>query len=206
MSIFSLFLRGGILMYVLLLLSIAVVAIAIEKYRSLRTARKANAKIVSLLSQQEKLDNIRAILRVYGINSPLGVMLDKLYNTENIDTELVKQSMETAAETEILKLEKGMGWLSTIAAIAPLIGFLGTVIGMVRVFMNIQGQSQNGIDINILAGGIWEALITTVGGLIVGIIAIVIYNDLVQHLENFAKEMQEKAVEYLVRYEKIERK
>ena len=206
MSIFSLFLRGGILMYVLLLLSIAVVTIAIEKYRSLRTARKANTKIVSLLSQQEKLDNIRAILRVYGINSPLGVMLDKLYNTENIDMELVKQSMETAAETEILKLEKGMGWLSTIAAIAPLIGFLGTVVGMVRVFMNIQGQSQNGIDINILAGGIWEALITTVGGLIVGIIAIVIYNDLVQHLENFAKEMQEKAVEYLVRYEKIERK
>jgi biopolymer transport protein ExbB len=113
--------------------------------------------------------------------------------------------METAAESEILKLEKGMGWLSTIAAIAPLIGFLGTVTGMVRVFMNIQGQSQNGIDINILAGGIWEALITTVGGLIVGIVAIVLYNDLVQHLENFAKDMQEKAVEHLVRYQKIER-
>ncbi len=205
MSIFSLFLRGGILMYVLLLLSIAVVAIVIEKYRSLKVARKANAKIISSLAQQEKLDNVRAILRVYGANSPLGVMLDKLYNAEDIDVELVKESMETAAESEILKLEKGMGWLSTIAAIAPLIGFLGTVTGMVRVFMNIQGQSQNGIDINILAGGIWEALITTVGGLIVGIIAIVLYNGLVQQLENFAKEMQEKAVEHLVRYKKVER-
>ncbi|MGB4309954.1 MAG: MotA/TolQ/ExbB proton channel family protein [Candidatus Cloacimonadaceae bacterium] len=205
MSIFSLFLRGGILMYVLLLLSIAAVAIAIDKYRSLKIARKANAKIASLISQQEKLDNVRAILRVYGIDSPLGVMLDKLYNSEDVDMELVKESMETAAESEILKLEKGMGWLSTIAAIAPLIGFLGTVTGMVRVFMNIQGQSQNGIDINILAGGIWEALITTVGGLIVGIVAIVLYNDLVQHLENFAKDMQEKAVEHLVRYQKIER-
>ena len=205
MSIFSLFLRGGILMYVLLLLSIAAVTIVIEKYRSLKIARKANAKIVSSLAQQEKLDNVRAILRVYGANSPLGVMLDKLYNAENTGIELVKESMETAAESEILRLEKGMGWLSTIAAIAPLIGFLGTVTGMVRVFMNIQGQSQNGIDINILAGGIWEALITTVGGLIVGIIAIVLYNDLVQQLENFAKEMQEKAVEHLVRYQKIER-
>lgn len=205
MSIFSLFLRGGILMYVLLLLSIAAVAIAIDKYRSLKIARKANAKIASLIFQQEKLDNVRAILRVYGIDSPLGVMLDKLYNSEDVDMELVKESMETAAESEILKLEKGMGWLSTIAAIAPLIGFLGTVTGMVRVFMNIQGQSQNGIDINILAGGIWEALITTVGGLIVGIVAIVLYNDLVQHLENFAKDMQEKAVEHLVRYQKIER-
>ncbi|HAN41536.1 MAG TPA: MotA/TolQ/ExbB proton channel family protein [Candidatus Cloacimonetes bacterium] len=192
-------------MYVLLLLSIAAVAIAIDKYRSLKIARKANAKIASLISQQEKLDNVRAILRVYGIDSPLGVMLDKLYNSEDVDMELVKESMETAAESEILKLEKGMGWLSTIAAIAPLIGFLGTVTGMVRVFMNIQGQSQNGIDINILAGGIWEALITTVGGLIVGIVAIVLYNDLVQHLENFAKDMQEKAVEHLVRYQKIER-
>ncbi len=205
MAIFSLFLRGGILMYVLLLLSIAVVAIVIEKYRSLKVARKANAKIISSLAQQEKLDNVRAILRVYGANSPLGVMLDKLYNAEDIDIDLVKESMETAAESEILKLEKGMGWLSTIAAIAPLIGFLGTVTGMVRVFMNIQGQSQNGIDINILAGGIWEALITTVGGLIVGIIAIVLYNGLVQQLENFAKEMQEKAVEHLVRYKKVER-
>lgn len=192
-------------MYVLLLLSIAAVAIAIDKYRSLKIARKANAKIASLISQQEKLDNVRAILRVYGIDSPLGVMLDKLYNSEDVDMELVKESMETAAESEILKLEKGMGWLSTIAAIAPLIGFLGTVTGMVRVFMNIQGQSQNGIDINILAGGIWEALITTVGGLIVGIVATVLYNDLVQHLENFAKDMQEKAVEHLVRYQKIER-
>lgn len=192
-------------MYVLLLLSIAAVAIAIDKYRSLKIARKANAKIASLISQQEKLDNVRAILRVYGIDSPLGVMLDKLYNSEDVDMGLVKESMETAAESEILKLEKGMGWLSTIAAIAPLIGFLGTVTGMVRVFMNIQGQSQNGIDINILAGGIWEALITTVGGLIVGIVAIVLYNDLVQHLENFAKDMQEKAVEHLVRYQKIER-
>ena len=205
MSIFSLFLRGGILMYVLLLISIAAVAIAIDNYRSLKIARKANAKIASLISQQEKLDNVRAILRVYGIDSPLGVMLDKLYNSEDVDMELVKESMETAAESEILKLEKGMGWLSTIAAIAPLIGFLGTVTGMVRVFMNIQGQSQNGIDINILAGVIWEALITTVGGLIVGIVAIVLYNDLVQHLENFAKDMQEKAVEHLVRYQKIER-
>lgn len=205
MSIFSLFLRGGILMYVLLLLSIAAVAIVIEKYRSLKMVRKANAKIVTSLAQQQKLDNVRAILRVYGANSPLGVMLDKLYNAGDTGIELVKESMESAAEAEILKLEKGMGWLSTIAAIAPLIGFLGTVTGMVRVFMNIQGQSQNGIDINILAGGIWEALLTTVGGLIMGIVAIVLYNDLVQQLENFAKEMQEKAVEHLIRFQKIER-
>ncbi len=203
MSIFNLFLRGGILMYVLLLLSIAVVAIVIEKYRSLRAARIANEKIKNSLSQQEKLDNVKAILRVYGSNSPLGVMLDRLYNSADTEIDLVKESMEAAAESEIMKLERGMGWLSTFAAIAPLIGFLGTVIGMVRVFMSIQGQSQNGIDINILAGGIWEALLTTIGGLVVGIVAIILYNDLVQNLENFAKEMQEQAISYVIRHQKM---
>ena len=66
-----------------------------------------------------------------------------------------------------------MGWLSTFAAIAPLIGFLGTVIGMVNVFMKIQAASQSGVDISMLAGGIWVALLTTVGGLIVGIATII---------------------------------
>lgn len=192
-------------MYVLLLLSIAVIAIVIDKYRALRTAKKANLKIKESLQQQDKLDNIRAILRVYGINSPLGAMLNKLYNSSTDDLDLIKESMEASANGEIQKLERGMGWLSTFAAVAPLIGFLGTVIGMVRVFMNIQGQSQNGIDINVLAGGIWEALLTTIGGLVVGIIAIILYNDIVQNLEAFAKSMQEEALEYLIRYQASEK-
>jgi len=96
-----------------------------------------------------------------------------------------------------------MGWLSTFAAIAPLIGFLGTVIGMVKVFMNIQGNSQSGVDISMLAGGIWEALLTTIGGLIVGIVVIIFYNDLVQYLENIVKDMQDSAVEYTIKYQNI---
>ena len=192
-------------MYVLLLLSIAVIAIVIDKYRALSTAKKANLKIKESLQQQDKLDNIRAILRVYGIHSPLGAMLNKLYNSSTDDMDLIKESMEATANGEVQKLERGMGWLSTFAAVAPLIGFLGTVIGMVRVFMNIQGQSQNGIDINVLAGGIWEALLTTIGGLVVGFIAIILYNDIVQNLEAFAKSMQEEALEYLIRYQASEK-
>lgn len=204
MTVFNLMLRGGLLMYVLLLISVAVIAIVIEKYRVLRQVAQANKKIQSSLHQQDKVDSIRAILRVYGTNSPLGAMLNKLYNASTDDMNLIKESMESTANHELHKLEKGMGWLSTFAAVAPLIGFLGTVIGMVRVFMNIQGQSQNGIDLNILAGGIWEALITTIGGLVVGIIAIIFYNDLVQNLENIAKDMQDKSIDYVIRYQKKE--
>lgn len=193
-------------MYVLVLISIAVVAIVIEKYRRLAQVRKTNAQLRSSLLQTQNPDQIREVLLSQGKSSPLGLMLDKLYNAETNDPGLIQNSMESTANMELHKLEKGMGWLSTFAAIAPLIGFLGTVTGMVRVFMNIQGQGQNSVDINILAGGIWEALLTTIGGLIVGIVAIVFYNDIVQNMENVAKEMQSSAIENVIMFRKTQPK
>jgi biopolymer transport protein ExbB len=203
MSIFSLFVKGGILMWVLLAISFVVIALVIEKYRAISRARKQNEKLLNALQSQDKLDSIKSVLRIYGEETPLCQILSKLYNEHLSDEILQKESLETAATMEMHKLEKGMGWLSTFAAVAPLIGFLGTVMGMVRVFMNIQGQNQSGIDISILAGGIWEALLTTVGGLIVGIIAIIFYNDLVQNLENMAKEMQDHTVSHMIRIKSL---
>lgn len=204
MTILNLFLRGGILMYVLVLISIAVVAIVIQKYRHLAQVRRTNAKLRSSLLQTDSPDQIREVLLNQGKTSMLGLMLDKLYNAETKELDLIQSSMESTANMELHKLEKGMGWLSTFAAVAPLIGFLGTVTGMVRVFMNIQGQGQNSVDINILAGGIWEALLTTIGGLIVGIVAIVFYNDIVQNMENVAKEMQNYEIENVIMFRKTQ--
>jgi len=133
-------------------------------------------------------------------------MLDKLYNAETDDIDLIQESMESIGNRELHNLEKGMDWLSTLSAIAPLVGFLGTVIGMVQVFMNIQGQGQNTVDINTLAGGIWVALLTTVGGLVVGIPAIIFYNNLVQKLEDLAKDMQHEVVEHEIKYRKMIKK
>jgi biopolymer transport protein ExbB len=130
-------------------------------------------------------------------------MLDKLYNAQTNDMELIQESMEAIGNRELHNLEKGMDWLSSLSAIAPLVGFLGTVIGMVQVFMNIQGQGQSTVDINMLAGGIWVALLTTVGGLIVGIPAIIFYNNLVQKLEDLAKDMQHEVIEQEIKYRKM---
>lgn len=190
-------------MYVLLLISVAVIGIVIEKYRQLSRVMKSNLRLQQALNQQDKFDNMRSVLKIHGEGSPLGVMLDKLFYSKTKDMELINQSMESAANLQLHSLEKGMGWLSTFAAVAPLIGFLGTVIGMVRVFMNIQMQSSAGVDINILAGGIWEALLTTIGGLVVGIISIIFYNDLVQKLENIMRDMQESAIEHIIKYKNI---
>ena len=190
-------------MYVLLVISVIVIGIVIEKYRQLKHVKNSNQKLQRSLRQQDKLDNMRSVLKIYGTDSPLGVMLDKLFNSQTQNLDLINQSMESTANLLLHELEKGMGWLSTFAAIAPLIGFLGTVIGMVRVFMNIQGQSQSGVDISMLAGGIWVALLTTIGGLIVGIVTIIFYNDLVQNLENIVKDMQDTAVEYIIKVENL---
>lgn len=200
MSILSLMLQGGFLMYILLLISVAVVAIVIEKYRQLARVKKANRPILETLAQNDKGKDLKALLEEHQALSPVAGMLIKVMKSESNDKDLMVQSLESAANHELHQLERGMAWLSTFAAIAPLIGFLGTVIGMVRVFMNIQHQSSAGIDINILAGGIWVALLTTIGGLIVGIVSIVFYNDILQKLENILHEMQDAATTYLLAY------
>ncbi|MBP7310762.1 MAG: MotA/TolQ/ExbB proton channel family protein [Candidatus Cloacimonetes bacterium] len=190
-------------MFVLLLISVIAIGIIIEKYLQLKRVRKANAALRDSLGQQQTLEGIRSALASSGSASPLGIMLDKLFNSSTTKLELLSQSMESSANLQLHELEKGLGWLSTFAAIAPLIGFLGTVIGMVRVFMKIQLSSQTTVDISMLSGGIWEALLTTIGGLVVGIPMIIFYNDLVQKLENIVKDMQDSAVEYTIKFQEL---
>ncbi|HNW25005.1 MAG TPA: MotA/TolQ/ExbB proton channel family protein [Candidatus Cloacimonas sp.] len=203
MSLLNLIAKGGFLMYVLTVISVISIGIVIEKYRQFRKVRLANYKLLQTLKGQDKLENYRALINMHNSSCPMGVMLDKLFNSQSDDLDLINQSMEATANLELHRLEKGLGWLSTFAAIAPLIGFLGTVIGMVNVFMKIQAGSQSGVDISMLAGGIWVALLTTVGGLIVGIATIIFYNDLVQKLENIVKDMQDTAIEYIIKYKNL---
>jgi len=199
MSILELMLMGGLLMYVLVLISVAVLGIVIEKYRQIAKTKRANKPLLEALEQAALPANLSDLVQEHAATSPIARMLTKVIGNRTEDKDLLAQGLESAANNELHRLESGMGWLSTFAAIAPLIGFLGTVIGMVRVFMNIQHQSSAGIDINILAGGIWVALLTTIGGLIVGIISIVFYNDLVQRLESILHDMQDSATNYLVK-------
>ena len=201
MTIFSLFVRGGFLMFVLLFISVIAVGIIIEKYLLLRKVKRGNRLLQDELKQKHDIQGIKAILETNGGNCPLGVVLEQLYNGSSDKYELINQKLESTANMQLHELEKGLGWLSTFAAIAPLIGFLGTVIGMVRVFMNIQVNSQTTVDISMLSGGIWEALLTTIGGLVVGIATIIFYNDLIQNLENIAKDMQDIAVEHIINYQ-----
>lgn len=200
MTVLSLLLRGGMLMYVLGIISIAAIAIIIEKYIQFRKARKANALLMDKIKGCLDKSEAQKMLEEMDDAAPLSSLLTQLLQIESNDLDLINQSMEAAAAVELSKLERGLTWLSTFSAIGPLIGFLGTVIGMVRVFMNIESHSGGGVDISLLAGGIWEAMLTTIGGLVVGIITIIFYNDLVQKLEVLVQEMQDAGNHMIVRF------
>ncbi|NLO44244.1 MAG: MotA/TolQ/ExbB proton channel family protein [Candidatus Cloacimonetes bacterium] len=187
-------------MYVLGLISIAAIAIIIEKYMQFHKAKKANALLMDRITDCKDKSEAQEMLNDIDQNAPLSSLLSQLLSIESHDLDLINQSMESAATVELSKLERGVTWLSTFSAVGPLIGFLGTVIGMVRVFMSIESQSGGGVDISLLAGGIWEAMLTTVGGLVVGIITIIFYNDLVQKLEVLVNEMSDAGNQMIARF------
>lgn len=202
MTILDIFFKGGPLMYVLLALSFMALGIIIGKYRQILKINSLHKKLAAKIASDSSAEDVNNAIKVFGSDCPLSIVLNKAAELNNVGYAIVKDSVETTANIAIHKMESGLGWLSTISAVAPLVGFLGTVTGMVNVFINIAASSQNGIDISKLAGGIWEALLTTVGGLIVGIPAIIFYNDLVTHTENTAKFLQEQIDAYLIKLNK----
>ena len=118
----------------------------------------------------------------------------------------IQAAIENVGNMEVAKLEKGLTIMATISSGAPMIGFLGTVIGMVRAFWNMANAGNN-IDITTLSGGIYEAMITTVGGLIVGIIAMFSYNYLVTLIDGVINKMEAKTMAFMdLLYEPEEKK
>ncbi len=199
MTLIELIFKGGPLMYLLIVLSVFLIGLVIAKYRQILKVNSLHRLMAGAIVQVEGLESRNAAAVKGSESCPLGAVLLKAKSLSGEDIGLIKDSVEATANLEVHRLEKGLGWISTISAVAPLVGFLGTVTGMVKVFINIASHSQQGIDISLLAGGIWEALLTTVAGLIIGIPAIIFYNDLVTHVDNNAKFLQEQINDYLVK-------
>jgi biopolymer transport protein ExbB len=131
-----------------------------------------------------------------GVNSPVSRILAKGIKDYRLDTASIRQALENNAGLEIATLEKGLPVLSTIAAVAPMLGFLGTVTGMVQAFWQMSNAGNN-IDVSLLSSGIYEAMVTTVGGLIVGILAIFAYNYLVAKVDKAQNMMEANIISFL---------
>ena len=124
------------------------------------------------------------------VGTPLAMTVKRGIEKVDLTDAEVKAAMEAAGSREIARLEKGLPALASIAGGAPMIGFLGTVTGMIRAFFNMANAGNN-VDISLLSSGIYEAMVTTVGGLIVGIIAYFAYNFLNARIESVANGLDE---------------
>jgi len=196
-SLISMAAKGGWLMLVLLALSIVAIYIFGKKWWAIRQAGKIDKNFIKDVDNyllEGKVRSARALCK--RSDTPVARMIEK--GVERIDKPLsdIRIAVENVANVEVAQLEKGLPILATIAGGAPMIGFLGTVMGMVQAFFNM-AQAGNNIDITLLSGGIYTAMITTVGGLIVGILAYFGYNFLTAQVTSLVAKMEASSIEFL---------
>lgn len=196
-SLWDMILKGGWLMIPIFLLSVLGIYIICERFFVIRKAGKTDrlftANIISEINQNGKAI---ALQQCAAEATPLARMLQKGILLHNIPVQELRTSMENTATLEIAELEKGLPALATISGLAPMIGFLGTVVGMVQAFYDMS-LAGNNINIALLSRGIYTAMITTVAGLIVGILAYFAYNFLVARINTFANRMENACSEFI---------
>lgn len=190
MDLLSILLKGGWLMLPIFLCSIIGLAIIIDRYIVLRKAKiNVPAFMVRLRGVLKKKDVNAAISYCMEEKSPAANIVRKGLKKFHLGHERVKEAIENAGKQEVSKLEKGLSVLATVSGVAPLLGFLGTVTGMISAFMRIE-DLQGAANPSDLAGGIWEALITTAFGLAVGIMSYMFYNFLVTSVNKLVSDME----------------
>lgn len=196
-SFIDLAMAGGPLMVPLVICSIIAIYIFVER---LRTVNKANVSPDSFMSKIKELvqkgDINGAKILCAQYDSPVARMIEKGVSRIGSPLKNIEASIENVGKIEVFRLEKNLSVLATIAGAAPMIGFLGTVIGMVSAFIAI-AQEEGSVSPKLLADGIYTAMITTVAGLIVGIIAYLGYNFLVTRVSKVVHKMEYSSIEFI---------
>lgn len=189
--------KGGWIMIVLAILSVICFYILFERIYVIRKAGKDDPLFMDRIRDYIQGGEIKSAINYCRVvDTPISRMIEKGITRMNRPVNDVQAAIENVGNIEVAKLEKGLNLMATISAGAPMLGFLGTVTGMVRAFYEMANAGNN-IDITLLSGGIYEAMITTVGGLIVGIIAMFAYNYLVGLVTNVVGKMEARTMAFL---------
>ena len=197
-SLIELFKLGGPFMWVLLAFSVATIGIVIERciYLAWHNCKVAPvAEKVKAYLRQNKKDEAERFLASYTHKQTVASILLALLSNSKYGENRMERAAESEAQERIRRMENGFNYLTALSSLAPLTGFLGTVSGMIGAFQSIAEATD--VNAQLVAGGIYEALITTVFGLIIAIIALVAYNLLIQKIDTFAAETS-KAINDLV--------
>lgn len=198
LSYFDLALKGGWVMVPIVLLSIIAIYIFIERYFVIKMASKEDVNFMNRIKDliyEDKIDS--AVTLCQSEDTPTARMIEKGIQRIGRPLQDVNAAIENVGKLEVSKLEKGLPILATIAGGAPMIGFLGTVMGMIRAFYDMANAGSGGINVELLSTGIYTALVTTVAGLIVGIISYFAYNYLVAKVEKVIYNLEGSTTEFM---------
>ena len=197
MNLWDMATKGGWIMIVLALLSVLCVYIFVERILVIRKASKVDPVFMERIRDYVKTDELKSAVNYCRVaNNPVANMIEKGLGRIDRPAAEVQAALENAGNLEVAKLEKGLSVMATISSGAPMIGFLGTVLGMVRAFWEMANAGNN-IDITLLSSGIYEAMITTVGGLVVGIVAMFAYNYLVSRVNDVANVLEAQTLSFM---------
>ncbi len=189
--------QAGWIMIPIFLLSILTVYLLVERLITLRKADSDRSEIMGRVRDYVRQGNTNGAQAFCAAqNKPLTRILNHGLDRLGRPISEIQDAVNAAGKWEAFQLERRMDLLASVAGIAPMLGFLGTVTGMIEAFQEIQNLQGN-VDPSVLAGGIWEALVSTAGGLIVGILALFFYNYLLSKINALVNDMEQSATEFI---------
>jgi biopolymer transport protein ExbB len=196
-SLWELTLKGGWILAILAVLSIIAVYIFIERFFAISKGSKEQKNFMNNIRDFIHEGRIDSALSLCKHNeSPIARMIEKGLTRIGKPLNDINAAIENVGKLEVSKLEKNIAGLATISGAGPMLGFLGTVMGMIRAFYDMS-MAGNNVDIALLSTGIYQAMVTTVAGLIVGIMAFVCYNILVSRIEKLVFILEARATEFM---------
>ena len=197
LSLLELAKEGGWIMLVLAIFSIIAVYIFSERFITINKASKRDDNFMNLIRNfmiEGKLDEAKELCKQ--TDTPISRMIEKGISRIGKPLNDIQTAIENVGNLEVSKLEKGVALIGMISGAAPMLGFLGTVTGMIRAFYDMS-MAGNNIDIELLSAGIYEAMVTTVGGLFVGILAYIFYNVIVSKIDKVVNLLESKSIEFM---------
>lgn len=196
-SFIDMAMKGGWIMIPIFLLSLVAVFIFVDRFLAIRKAGQVDDNLMDRVKDFILMGRIESALALCRSNStPTARMIEKGISRIGRPMADVNAAIENVGNLEISKLEKGLPVLASVAGGAPMIGFLGTVMGMIQAFYDMANAGNN-IDVTLLSSGIYQAMVTTVAGLIVGITAYFAYNILVSNVEKVVFKMEAATSEFM---------
>ena len=199
LSIMDLIFNGGLANTIIIGILFLMLATALYIYfeRTFSSAKRIDANFMNVIRDNIASGRIEAAKNLcLQYNSPVARLVNKGISRIGKPIDDIHKAIENAGSLEVYKLEKNVSLLATLAGVGPMIGFLGTVVGMVMSF-HAMATSGGQADMSILAGGIYTAMTTTVAGLIVGIVAYLAYNHLAMRINNVTQKLEATTVDFL---------